>query len=332
MSVKYKDYYKLLGVSRSASKEEIAKGFKKLARQYHPDLNPDNAEAEKKFKEINEAYEVLKDPEKRKMYDQFGADWEHGQNFRPPPGYENFGGGGGFGGFGGAGGGDFSDFFETIFGGGGAQFGGGGFGGANFGGGGFGGQGFQQRPRKGENSETTLLLTLEEAYAGGPKSVTVQEKATGPGGHPMVQSKTLDVKIPAGIKEGQKIRLSGQGSPGPHDGPRGDLYLKIKLAAHRHFKVEESNVILDLHLAPWEAALGGKFKLPTLDGMVEMNIPAGLGSGKKLRIKGRGLGTGAKKGDQFVRIMIQVPKAETDEMKKLWEELAEKADFSPRSF
>ncbi|NDV27410.1 DnaJ C-terminal domain-containing protein [Desulfovibrio sp. JC010] len=332
MSVKYKDYYKLLGVSRSASKEEIAKGFKKLARQYHPDLNPDNAEAEKKFKEINEAYEVLKDPEKRKMYDQFGADWEHGQNFRPPPGYENmnFGGGGGFGGFGGAGGGDFSDFFETIFGGGGAQFGGGGgFGGAQ----GFGGGGFhQQRPRKGENSETTLLLTLEEAYAGGPKSVTVQEKATGPGGHPMVQSKTLDVKIPAGIKDGQKIRLSGQGSPGPHDGPRGDLYLKIKLAAHKDFKVEENNVILDLHLAPWEAALGGKFKLPTLDGMVEMNIPAGLGSGKKLRIKGRGLGTGAKKGDQFVRIMIQVPKAETDEMKKLWEELAEKSDFSPRSF
>lgn len=327
MSVKYKDYYKLLGVSRSASKEDIAKGFKKLARQYHPDLNPDNPEAEKKFKEINEAYEVLKDPEKRKKYDQFGADWEHGQNFRPPPGYENmnFGGGGGFGG------GDFSDFFETIFSGGGAQgFGGGGFGGAQgfSGGGGF----HQQRPRKGENSEAILLLSLEEAYKGGPKSVTVQERATGPGGHPMVQSKTLDVKIPAGIKEGQKIRLSGQGSPGAHDGPRGDLYLKIKLAPHKDFNVEENNVILDLHLAPWEAALGGKFKLPTLDGMVEMNIPAGLGSGKKMRIKGRGLGTGTKKGDQFVRIMVQVPKAETDEIKKLWEELAEKSDFSPRSF
>ncbi len=331
MSVKYKDYYKLLGVSRSASKDEIAKAFKKLARQYHPDLNPDNEDAERKFKEINEAYEVLKDPEKRKMYDQFGADWEHGQNFRPPPGYENMNfGGGGFQGFGGAGGGDFSDFFETIFGGGGANFGGGGFGGAQ----GFGGGGFhqQQRPRKGENSETTLLLTLDEAYKGGPKSITVQEKATGPGGHPMVQSKTLDVKIPAGIKEGQKIRLSGQGSPGQHDGPRGDLYLKVKFAAHQHFKVEDNNIILDLHLAPWEAVMGGKFKLPTLDGMVEMNIPAGLGSGKKLRIKGRGLGTGANKGDQFVRIMIQVPKAETDEMKKLWEELAEKSDFSPRSF
>ncbi len=332
MSVKYKDYYKLLGVSRSASKEEIAKAFKKLARKHHPDLNPDNPDAETKFKEVNEAYEVLKDPEKRKMYDQFGADWEHGQNFRPPPGYENmnFGGaGGGFGGFGGAGGGDFSDFFETIFGGGGASFGGGGFGGAQ----GFGGGGFhQQRPSKGADSETFLQLTLEEAYKGGSKSVTVQEKATGPGGHPMVQSKTLDVNIPAGIKDGQKIRLSGQGSPGAHDGPRGDLYLKIRIIPHQHFKVEDNNVILDLPLAPWEAALGAKIKLPTLDGMIEMNIPAGLGSGKKLRVKGRGLGTGAKKGDQFIRIMVQVPKAESDEMKKLWEDMAEKIDFNPRSF
>lgn len=327
MSVKYKDYYKLLGVSRSASKDEIAKAFKKLARQYHPDLNPDNPDAEKKFKEINEAYEVLKDPEKRKMYDQFGSDWEHGQNFRPPPGYENMN----FGGFGGAGGGDFSDFFETIFGGGG--FSGANFGGAGgFGGSGFGGAGFQQRPRKGADSETSLQLTLEEAYKGGHKSITVQERATGPGGHPMVQSKTLDVNIPAGIKDGQKIRLAGQGSPGPHDGPRGDLYLKIRLTPHPHFKVEENNVILDLDLTPWEAALGTRVKLPTLDGMIEMNIPAGMGSGKKLRVKGRGLGSGARKGDQFVRIMIQVPKSESDEMKKLWEEMASRSAFNPREF
>ncbi len=328
MSVKYKDYYKLLGVSRSASQDEIAKAFKKLAKKYHPDLNPDNPEAEMKFKEANEAYEVLKDPEKRKMYDQFGSDWEHGQNFRPPPGYENMN----FGGFGGAGGGDFSDFFETIFGGAGGGFGGANFGGGGFGGGGFGGAGFQQRPRKGDDSETSLQLTLEEAYKGGHKSITVQERATGPGGHPMVQSKTLDVNIPAGIKDGQRIRLAGQGSPGPHDGPRGDLYLKIRLAPHPHFKVEENNVILDLNLAPWEAALGGKFKLPTLDGMIEMNIPAGLGSGKKMRVKGRGLGSGAKKGDQFVRIMVQVPKDDSEEMKKIWEEMAAKSDFNPRSF
>ncbi|WP_320170779.1 J domain-containing protein [Maridesulfovibrio sp.] len=333
MSVKYKDYYKLLGVSRTAEKEEISKAFKKLARKYHPDLNPDNADAEQKFKEINEAYEVLKDPEKRKMYDQFGSDWEHGQNFRPPPGYENAH----FGGFGGAGGGDFSDFFETIFGGGGgfsgASFGGAsGFGGQGFGGQSFGGAGFQQRPRKGTDSETTLQLTLEEAYKGGSKSITVQERATGPGGHPMVQSKTLDVNIPAGIKDGQKIRLAGQGSPGPNDGPRGDLYLKIRLAPHQYFKVEDNNVILDLDLTPWEAALGTRVKLPTLEGMIEMNIPAGIGSGKKLRVKGRGMGSGARKGDQFVRIMIQVPKGDSEEMTRLWQEMAAKSDFNPRPF
>ncbi len=318
MSVKYKDYYKLLGVARSASKEEISKAFKKLARKHHPDLNPDNAESEKKFKEANEAYEVLKDPKKRKMYDQYGADWEHGQNFRPPPGQEhmNFGGGG----FGG-GGGDFSDFFETIFGGGG--------GGQQFGGG---GGRFQQRPQKGADSETVLTLTLEEAYKGGTKSISVQERATGPGGHPMVQSKNLDVNIPAGIKEGQKIRLANQGSPGPSDGPKGDLYLKIRLAPHAVYKVKENNLIVDLALAPWEAALGAKVKVPTLDGMIEMNIPAGMGSGKKMRVKGRGLGAGAKKGDQFVRVMIQVPASDSDEVKKLWEKLSEKIDFTPRSF
>ncbi|WP_027180527.1 DnaJ C-terminal domain-containing protein [Maridesulfovibrio bastinii] len=331
MSVEYKDYYKLLGVSRSASKEEIAKAFKKLARKHHPDLNPDNPEAETKFKEINEAYEVLKDPKKRKLYDQFGSDWEHGQNFQPPPGYENMNfsgfGGGGAGGFSGGG---FSDFFETIFGGG---FGGGAQG-SRFSGGGFQDQfgGFNQGPRRGSDSETTISLTLEEAYKGGSKSITVQERATGPGGNPMIQSKNLNINVPAGIKDGQKIRLSGQGSPGPNDGPRGDLYLKVRIAPHSIFKVEDNNVVLDLPLAPWEAALGAKIQVPTLDGRIEMNIPAGIGSGKKLRVKGRGLGSGSRKGDQFIRIMIQVPKAEDDKMKELWNKIAETANFNPRKF
>lgn len=323
MSVEYKDYYKLLGVSRSASKEEIAKAFKKLARKHHPDLNPDDPQAETKFKEFNEAYEVLKDPKKRKLYDQFGSDWEHGQNFQPPPGSENMN----FSGFG-AGGGDFSDFFETIFGGGGRQS-------ARFtSGGGFQDQfgGFRQGPRRGADSETTISLTLEDAYKGGSKSISVQERVTGPGGNPMIQSKNLNVNIPAGIKDGQKIRLSGQGSPGPGDGPRGDLYLKVKLAPHRFFKVEENNVIVDLPLAPWEAALGAKVHVPTLDGIIEMNIPAGMGSGKKLRVKGRGLGSGARKGDQFVRIMIQTPKAEDKKTKDLWQKLAAASNFNPRNF
>lgn len=320
MSVQYKDYYKLLGVSRGASQDEISKAFKKLARKYHPDLNPNDASAEAKFKEVNEAYEVLKDPEKRKKYDQFGADWEHGQNFQPPPGYENirfdFGGGGGFGGAGGASG--FSDFFETIFGGAGGDF----RGGFNRGG------GFQQRPRRGSDSEALYELTLEEAYRGGAKSITLSEP--GAGGIP--GSRTLEVRVPAGIKDGQRIRLAGQGNPGPAGGARGDLYLKIRLKPHHLYKVNEADVVLDLPVAPWEAALGASVRVPTLDGQVDMNIPAGIGSGKKLRIKGRGLGTGAKRGDQYVRIMIQVPDSLSDEERKLMEELAAKSDFKPRTF
>ncbi|NDV18016.1 DnaJ domain-containing protein [Pseudodesulfovibrio sp. JC047] len=331
--MEYKDYYKLLGVSRSASRDEISKGFKKLARKYHPDLNPNDSGAETKFKEINEAYEVLKDEKKRKLYDQFGSDWEHGQNFQPPPGYENMQyGGGGFGG-GGAG---FSDFFETIFGGGGAP-GGGGFhqGGFRQGGfhqGGFGGGGYQQRPRRGSDSEASYEMTLEEAYRGGKKSITVQEQTSGPEGIPRMTTKTLEITVPAGIKDGQKIRLAGQGNPGMGGGPKGDLYLKIRLMQHHMFKVSDTDIILDLPLSPWEAALGANVRVPTLDGAVEMKIPPGIGSGKKLRIKGRGLGSGAKKGDQFVRIMIQVPERLSGKERDLFEQLQEVSEFTPRKF
>lgn len=326
--MEYKDYYKLLGVSRTASRDEISKAFKKLARKYHPDLNPNNKTAEAKFKEINEAYEVLKDEKKRKLYDQFGSNWEHGQNFQPPPGYENmnFGGGGGF--PGGAGG--FSDFFETIFGGaggGGASFRGG-FQQGGFGGGG----GYQQRPRRGSDSEATYELTLDEAFRGGSKSITLQEQVTGPEGFPRMTTKTLEVNVPPGIKDGQKIRLANQGNPGISGGAKGDLYLKIKLLPHPMFKVNDSDVILDLALAPWEAALGVKLRIPTLDGAVEMKIPPGIGSGKKLRIKGKGLGSPAKRGDQYVRIMIQVPERLSNEERELWEQLQEKSTFKPREF
>jgi curved DNA-binding protein len=328
MSVSYKDYYQILGVDRDASQEEIGKAFKKLARKYHPDLNPDSPEAEKKFKEANEAYEVLKDPEKRKKYDTLGPDWEHGQDFQPPPGYENvrftFGGGGpggggfeGFEGFGGGGG--FSDFFETLFG---AMGGGGGGFGQGFGG----GQRFsQQRPRRGQDSEATLELSLEEAYQGGSKTVTLTEH--GPAGP---QNKTLNVNIPAGIKDGQRIRLAGQGSPGMAGGPNGDLYLKVRLQPHTRFKVQDNNVVFDLPLAPWEAALGTKVRVPTLDGAVEMNIPAGMSSGRKLRVKGKGMGCGANRGDEIVRIMVHTPTDLTDEQKELWARLAETSSFNPR--
>lgn len=325
--MEYKDYYKLLGVSRSASKDEIAKAFKKLARKYHPDLNPNDSVAETKFKEINEAYEVLKDEKKRKLYDQFGSNWEHGQNFQPPPGYDNVNfGGGGFSQ------GGFSDFFETIFGGaGGAGFRSG-FSQGGYQQGGFGGGGYHQRPRRGADSEASYELSLEEAYRGGTKSITLQEQVSGPEGIPRMTTKTLEVNVPAGVKDGQKIRLSGQGNPGMAGGSKGDLYLKIKLMPHPMFKVKDTDVVLDLPLAPWEATLGTTARIPTLDGAVEMKIPPGIGSGKRLRIKGKGLGSGAKKGDQYVRIMIQAPDILSNEERELWEKLQEVSTFKPREF
>lgn len=341
MSVAYKDYYKLLGVTKTASQDEISKAFKKLARKHHPDLNPDDPEAEKKFKEFNEAYEVLKDPEKRKLYDSLGPNWQHGQNFQRPPGFEgahyNFGGAGGQQFDAGA----FSDFFETIFGGG---MGGGGprarytsqggsFG--DFGGfGGFGGAGGHARgPSRGTDANATLELTLEEAYRGGAKAITLQEQTIGPDGSPRLGSKTLNVNIPAGVREGGKIRLSGQGNPGRVGGKPGDLYLKVKILPHALFKLEDGNVILDLPLTPWEAALGAKVRVPTLDGAVEMQIPAGSSSGRKLRLGGKGLGGRGQRGDQLVRLMVQVPPTVTDAQRELWEKLAAASpDFSPRTF
>jgi len=330
MSVEYKDYYKLLGVSKTATQEEISKAFKKQARKHHPDLNPNDPGAEKKFKDCNEAYEVLKDPEKRKLYDSLGPNWQDGQHFQRPPGFENaqFN-------FGGAGGGQqfdagaFSDFFETIFGGAGggrAHFSnGGGFGS-------FGGGGFSRTPSRGADATAVLELTLEEAYRGGAKAITLQEQTIGPDGSPRLGTKTLNVTIPAGVREGGKIRLSGQGNPGRVGGKAGDLYLKVKILPHPLFKLEEGNVILDLPLAPWEAALGAKVRVPTLDGAVEMNIPAGSSSGRKLRLPGKGLGGRGRRGDQLVRLMLQVPPTVTDAQRELWEKLAAASDFNPRSF
>jgi len=319
--LEYKDYYKLLGVAKGASQDEVSKVFKKLARKYHPDLNPNNPEAESKFKEINEAYEVLKDPEKRKLYDSLGPNWKDGQNFQPPPGFENFQ----FrsGGFGGAEG--FSDFFETIFG------GAGGFGGANFGGNRFGGDPFGRTMRsKGRDAEVRLTLTLEEAYHGGKKTLTLQEQVRGADGRPQMQAKTLEVNIPKGVKDGAKIRLSGQGSPGMGGGPAGDLLLQVSIAEHPLFRLEGLSVVHDLRLAPWEAVLGCTVRIPTLDGPVDMNIPAGVSSGQKLRLAGKGLGRGESQGDQYVRIVIRSPKTLSDRERELWNELAGISSFQAR--
>lgn len=318
MSVEYKDYYKLLGVEKSASQEEIGKAYKKLARKHHPDLNQGDKKAEERFKEINEAHEVLKDPEKRKLYDQLGPNWQHGQNFQRPPGFENMhfdfsGMGGGSG---------FSDFFETLFGGGrgfsSSGFGGGPFGGTSFGGSNFGAggnfSGFTQQPRKGRDVEATLALTLEEAYHGGKKALTLSGAA---GAAP----RALEVNIPAGVKNGARIRLSGQGDPGAVGGPAGDMYLKVSIQPHPHFNLDDADVVYDLHLPPWDAALGTKVTVPTLAGMVELKIAPGTGSGKKLRLRGKGLGSGKNKGDQLVRVAIDIQEPATPDAKELWEQL-----------
>ena len=312
MAVSYKDYYKLLGVEREAKAEEISKAYKKLARKYHPDLNPGDKQAEEKFKEINEAYEVLKDPEKRKLYDQLGPNWQHGQQFQGEPGYENvhftFNGKS----FDGSG---FSDFFETLFGG--AAAGGGR--GANFGPDPFGG--FSSRPRRGRDVEAELPLSLEEASSGGRRTVTLQ-MPQGP--------KTLEVNVPAGIREGAKLRLAGQGDPAPGGTP-GDLFLRVRYLPHPQFKVEGENLHCDVALAPWEAVLGAKVAVPTLEGQVELNIPAGSSSGRKFRLRGKGLGSGVNRGDLLARVMIKVPAQLSADERELWQKLADVSSFKARA-
>jgi curved DNA-binding protein len=313
MSVKYKDYYESLGVPRTASADEIKKSFRKLAREYHPDVAKDKKKAEERFKEINEAYEVLSDPDKRKKYDELGAHWKSGAEFRPPPGYGGFGGqpfrGGQAGSeefhFGGTG---FSDFFEQLFG---ARMRGGGFGrGGNF--------GREEFAERGADIEGDIMVTLEEAAHGSVRTVNVTHGD---------RRESHQVKIPAGITEGQKLRLAGRGESGSGGGESGDLYLRVRLAKNPDFEVEGHNLIHELELAPWEAVLGAEISLPTLDGRVNIKIPAGTPSGQKLRVRGRGLG---KTGDLIVVTKIVVPAKITESQKKLWEQLAHESKFNPR--
>lgn len=309
MAVSYKDYYKLLGVERTAASEDISRAYKKLARKHHPDLNPDSADAEEKFKEVTEAYEVLKDPEKRRLYDQLGPDWQHGQQFQGGPGFENmhfnFNGQS----FGGAG---FSDFFDMLFG----QTGSGrrgGFGPDPFG-------NFSARQRRGRDVEAEISLSLEDALRGGLRVITL----SGSQG-----DRTLEVNVPPGVREGARLRLAGQGDAAPGGG-NGDLYLRIKYLPHPYFQVEGDNLLYDLPLTPWEAVLGSGVRVPTLEGEVELSIPPGTGSGRKFRLRGKGLGGGAARGDQMVRAMIKAPADVSEKERQLWRKLAELSTFKAR--
>ncbi|MGH1537090.1 MAG: DnaJ C-terminal domain-containing protein [Gammaproteobacteria bacterium] len=310
--MEYKDYYKILGVERDAKEAEIKTAYRRLARKYHPDVSKEK-NAEDKFKEIGEAYEVLKDVEKRQAYDQLGANWKSGQNFNPPPGWEDvFSHAGGAGNASGAG---FSDFFESMFGGGFAQGGGAGFNQAGgFHQGDFHRGGFQS---KGADQHASISITLEDAFLGAKKNIRLSS------------GRNLDVKIPAGITTGKRIRLAGQGSPGAGGGPNGDLYLEVTITPHRLFKVDGKNILLDLPISPWEAVLGAQVQVPTLGGRVEAKIPAGSQSGKKLRLKNRGL-KGNPAGAQIVTLQIAMPESTSDEDQQYYEDMAKRFDFDPR--
>lgn len=306
MPAQFRDYYQTLGVSKTASADEIKAAFRKLARQYHPDVAKDKKIAEEKFKEINEAYEVLSNPENRKKYDSYGSGWSQagtgaGGSRRAGGMPSGFGGMGNFAGeefqFGGTG---YSDFFEQFF-------------GTRRGRAYGGGMGFEETPQRGDDVEADLLVTLEEVLHGATRSVSLRK----PGSR---EPQTYTIKIPQGVREGQRIRLAGQGGSG--NGVPGDLYLRVKLQQHPDFYFERSDIFHDVEIPAWHAALGGELTIPTPEGRVKLKIPAGTQSGKRFRIPGQGLPTSkAERGDFFAVITIQIPTELTAEEKAIWEQL-----------
>jgi curved DNA-binding protein len=346
MPAKYKDYYATLGVGRDASDADIKKAFRKLAREHHPDVAKNKKQAEEKFKEINEAYEVLSDPAKRKRYDQLGPGWQE-NNFGGPGGQNPFAGGFGRGAqgqdfefqFGGTG---FSDFFEQLFG---ARSGGARqsafhgddpFGGAD------------ERGLRGRDIEGDIMVTLDEVTRGSVRSVSIRHSepcrrcgGTGRQGRDLCplcagsgqlsRTDTHQVKIPAGVTEGQRLRVAGRGEAGAGGGSSGDLFLRVRLAKHPDFEVEDHNLVHTVDLAPWEAVLGASISVPTLDGRVNIRIPPGTKNGQKLRVRGRGLpDRKGDKADLIVITRIEMPDKVGESERKLWEQLARESGFRPR--
>ncbi|AJP47599.1 cytochrome C biogenesis protein [Rugosibacter aromaticivorans] len=316
--MEFKDYYKIMGVERSATQDEIKRAYRRLARKYHPDVSK-AADAEVRFKELGEAYEVLKDPEKRAAYDRLGANWKGGQEFRPPPdwneGFEFSGGG-----FTSGDGADYSEFFEQLF-----------------------GRATQNRGQSrgasfhahGTDRHAKVLLDLEDAYHGATRTIVLHAPEVDAHGHVAVREQKLNVTIPRGVRAGQNIRLSGQGAPGVGQGKAGDLYLEIEFRPHPHYRVDQRDVMLDLPLAPWEAALGASVTVPTPNGAVELKIPAGSAPGAKLRLKGRGIPTaaaGAVAGDFYVVLQIALPPANDEAAKAVYSDMAKQFHgFNPRA-
>jgi len=313
--MEFKDYYKTMGVAKDATQDEIKRAYRKLARKYHPDVSSEK-DAEKHFKEVGEAYEVLKDPEKRAAYDELGHQFKAGQDFRPPPGWdsgfeysesgrgraEDFG---------------FSDFFESIY-------------------------GRQQRPGgrqaggrqgihiRGEDHHAKVMIDIEDSYNGATRPITLRVPELTPDGHVETRNRTLNVRVPKGIRAGQQIRLAGQGGMGIGKGGNGDLFLEVQFQPHPRFRVEESDIYLDLPVAPWEAALGAKVKVSSPGGELDLKVPPQSQTGKKLRLKGRGL-PGKTPGDFYVVLKIVNPPVTTEEDREAWRTLQKKFAFNPRT-
>jgi len=309
--VEYKDYYKIMGLERNASQNDIKRAYRKLARKYHPDVSKE-PDAEVRSKDVGEAYEALKDPQKRAAYDRLGSHWQSGQEFRPPPNWDT-----GFefreGGFTDGGLGGFSDFFEELF-------------------GKWGPARYTHRTfdARGEDHHAKVAVDLEDAFQGATRSIQLQSPQLDTHGHVQLHNRTLKVKIPKGIKAGQQIRLAGQGSPGMGRGKAGDLYLEVHFNPHPIYHTEGRDLHMRLPVAPWEAALGATVEIPTPAGRVDLKIPAGSNSGSRLRLKGRGI-PGNPSGDIYITLSVVLPPADSEQAKAAYQEMAQKLAFNPRA-
>ncbi len=310
--MEFRDYYTVLGIERTATQDEAKRAYRKLARRYHPDVNKD-AGAEEKFKEVSEAYEVIGDPEKRAAYDQLGKNWKQGEDFQPPPDWDA-----GFE-FSGASPGsahDRSDFFESVF------------------------AGMHQREQgwrsgadfhsRGEDHHARILVDLRDVFEGATRMISLRIPEVDEAGRLFLRDRTLNVKIPKGVTEGQNIRLKGQGSAGVGRLPAGDLYLEVSFKPDPLYRVSGRDLYLDLPVAPWEAALGANIKTPTPAGPVMLKIPSGSFQGRELRIKGRGI-PASEPGDLYAVLKVVLPPADSDQAKKAYEDMTRDLSFDPRS-
>ncbi|ACC75322.1 DnaJ C-terminal domain-containing protein [Paraburkholderia phymatum] len=309
--MKYKDYYAILGLERTAAQEDIKRAYRKLARKYHPDVSK-HSDAEDRFKELGEAYEVLKDPEKRAAYDRMGTHWRTGEDFQPPPNWDE---GFEFSGAGeeGAAHASLNEFFEAMFG---------------------GARTAHARRRAsramGEDHHAKVVIDLEDAYRGAQRSISLQLPVIDEHGHVSLQSRTLNVSIPKGVRAGQHLRLAGQGGTGAGGGSPGDLYLEIAFREHPRFRVDGADVSIELPVAPWEAALGTHVTVPTPDGWVEMTVPKGAAGGTRMRLKGKGI-PGSPPGDMYAILNIVLPPADSELAKAAYDTMRQAFNFDPRA-